>query len=359
MFYLKQINLLNFKNYGNLQVNLHNGINVFTGANGIGKTNLIDAVHYLCMCKSFLSGNDSFNIKKGETVAMVQGNFVQDLNEFDVICNLRKEQKKVFKLNGKEYDKLADHVGRFPIVVVAPQDQALIQEGSDIRSRFVDSILSQTDRQYLKNLIKYNKALLQRNALLKTGQTLNELYEFFDFQLIETGQLIFEKRKQFFKAFEPMFLMHYQTITQVNETVTLHYNTQLNDLNMTDLLVQNFERDLKSYFTTAGIHKDDILFTLNDLPVKKYASQGQQKSITIALKLAQFTYISATNKPIMILDDIYDKLDDNRINYLMKLMQSNTFGQVLITDTHSSRVASVLEQYLTPTHTISIEQIKD
>jgi DNA replication and repair protein RecF len=205
MFYLKQINLLNFKNYGNLQVNLHNGINVFTGANGIGKTNLIDAVHYLCMCKSFLSGNDSFNIKKGETVAMVQGNFVQDLNEFDVICNLRKEQKKVFKLNGKEYDKLADHVGRFPIVVVAPQDQALIQEGSDIRRRFVDSILSQTDRQYLKNLIKYNKALLQRNALLKTGQTLNELYEFFDFQLIETGQLILKKENNFLKHSNPCF----------------------------------------------------------------------------------------------------------------------------------------------------------
>ncbi|MBL7925978.1 MAG: DNA replication and repair protein RecF [Bacteroidia bacterium] len=355
--YLAHLSLLHFKNYDHLQINLHSGVNVFTGPNGLGKTNLMDAIHYLCMCKSFLS-TDSANIKRGAPAAMIQGNFLQDETAFEVLCTLRKDQKKVVKLNSEEYTKLADHVGRFPIVIIAPQDQMLIYEGSDVRRRFIDSLLSQTDRVYLEKLMLYNRILQQRNALLKTGQTAYELYEFYDKQLVDAGQHIYDKRKSFFLMFKPLFLQHFLSITQTVESADIQYQTQLDSNDMKTLLAQNFERDLRSAFTNAGIHKDDILFTINEFPVKRFASQGQQKSITIALKLAQFTYISSHNKPLLILDDIYDKLDEHRLTHLMQLMQNNSFGQVFITDTHPNRVANIFNKYNTPIQSFAIDKLK-
>ncbi len=345
--WLKNITLLNFKNYAAAELNFAKTVNAFVGNNGAGKTNLLDAIHYLCLCKGYFNPIDSHQIKTNEDIFLIQGDFDRKEKNEKISCGLKRNQKKQFKRNKKEYDKLANHIGLFPLVMISPYDVNIIMDGSEERRRFIDNVISQTDANYLDELIVYNKHLLNRNALLKqvalTRKLDVSLLEIFDAQLINSGDKIFEKRKQFMADFIPLFNNYYSFISDDAETVGLTYQSQLNDQNFEALLTKSIERDRILERTTTGIHKDDLLFTLSEMPLKRFGSQGQQKSFLIALKLAQYAYLQKFKgfKPILLLDDIFDKLDDLRVHKLMEMVSHHDFGQIFITDTGKERVLSI------------------
>lgn len=350
VMWLKNLTLLNFKNYNAADLIFSNSVTAFVGNNGAGKTNLLDAIHYLCLCKSYFNPIDSQQIKTGEELFLVQGDFVRDEKPEKISCGLKRNQKKSFKRNKKEYDKLADHIGLFPVVMISPYDINLIMDGSEERRRFVDNVISQTDSRYLDELITYNKHLLNRNALLKqvaATRTLDvALLQILDEQLVNSGNIIFEKRKQFLLNFIPLFDKHYQFLTNDAEQVSLSYQSQLNEKSFETLLAQAIDKDRLLERTTVGIHKDELQFEIAGMPMKKFGSQGQQKSFLIALKLAQYSYLQKFKdfKPLLLLDDIFDKLDQNRIHKLMEMVSHHDFGQIFITDTDKQRVAKVFEQ---------------
>lgn len=345
--WLKNITLLNFKNYASAELNFARTVNAFVGNNGAGKTNLLDAIHYLCLCKGYFNPIDSHQIKSNEDLFLIQGDFDRKDKNEKITCGLKRNQKKQFKRNKKEYDKLANHIGLFPLVMISPYDVNIIMDGSEERRRFIDNVISQTDANYLDELIVYNKHLLNRNALLKqvalTRKLDVSLLEILDAQLINSGDKIFEKRKQFMSDFIPLFNKHYSFITDDAELVALNYQSQLNDQSFQDLLHKSIERDRILERTTTGIHKDDLVFTLAEMPLKRFGSQGQQKSFLIALKLAQYAYLQKFKgfKPILLLDDIFDKLDDLRVHKLMEMVSHHDFGQIFITDTGKERVLSI------------------
>lgn len=348
--WLKNLTLLNFKNYNAADLKFSNTVNAFVGNNGAGKTNLLDAIHYLCLCKSYFNPIDSQQIKTGEDLFLVQGDFDKDDKNEKISCGLKRNQKKSFKRNKKEYDKLADHVGLFPVVMISPYDVNIIMDGSEERRRFVDNVISQTDSRYLDELIVYNKHLLNRNALLKqiaATRTLDvALLQILDEQLVNSGKIIFDKRKQFLLDFIPLFNQHYLFITNNAEQVSLTYQSQLNEHDFETLLAQSIEKDRLLERTTTGIHKDDLQFEIAGLPLKKFGSQGQQKSFLIALKLAQYSYLQKFKKfkPLLLLDDIFDKLDQHRIHKLMEMVSHHDFGQIFITDTDRERVKAVFDE---------------
>jgi len=350
VMWLKNLTLLNFKNYNAADLVFSNSVTAFVGNNGAGKTNLLDAIHYLCLCKSYFNPIDSQQIKTGEELFLVQGDFVRDEKPEKISCGLKRNQKKSFKRNKKEYDKLADHIGLFPVVMISPYDINLIMDGSEERRRFVDNVISQTDSKYLDELITYNKHLLNRNALLKqvaATRTLDvALLQILDEQLVNSGNIIFEKRKQFLLNFIPLFDKHYQFLTNNAEQVSLSYQSQLNEQRFEKLLAQAIEKDRLLERTTVGIHKDELQFEIAGMAMKKFGSQGQQKSFLIALKLAQYSYLQKFKnfKPLLLLDDIFDKLDQNRIHKLMEMVSHHDFGQIFITDTDKQRVVQVFEQ---------------
>lgn len=323
--------------------------NCFVGNNGSGKTTILDAVHYLSMCKSFLNSIDSQNIKSEQPFMVVSGTFERDDAEEKIYCALKREGKKQFKRNKKEYDRLIDHVGLFPSVIIAPTDADIINGGSDLRRKFLDGVISQLDREYLENLVQYNKALLQRNALLKyfrENRTFqSESLDVWDIQLAQRGQLIHEKRKAFLHEFIDAFSSYYKTISGSVEEVGLSYESQLDGVLMIDLLKSNLAQDRAATYTTVGIHKDDLGLTVNGLPIKKFGSQGQQKSALVSLKMAQFKVMHEKSgiTPLLLLDDIFDKLDDDRVGQMLKLVSGKAFGQIFITDTHPGRVAELLK----------------
>lgn len=347
--YLKTLSLINFKNHAEKQFDLNDDINVFVGNNGAGKTNILDAVNYLSMCKSFLNSVDKQNIKFDEKFFLIQGNFIKDEKNNQISCGVTFGQKKKIKRNKKEYDKLSEHIGEFPVVVISPYDSNLISEGSEVRRKFIDSIISQYDKKYLATLIKYNKVLQQRNALLKRFQELRifeaESIEVWDVQMVSLGNFIFEKRKEFLKEFLPTFQNLFNLISNGNESINIEFNSQLNTASLSDLLIESSRKDSRVGYTTVGIHKDDLTFQINGNPIKKFGSQGQQKSFLIALKLTQFEYIKVllNKKPILLLDDIFDKLDHGRVERLMQMVSDHIFGQVLITDTDEERIDKVFK----------------
>jgi DNA replication and repair protein RecF len=342
--HLKKLSLLNFKNYPEAELLLSKHINCFTGNNGEGKTNILDAIHYLSFCKSFFNPIDSQNILHEAPFFMIQGIFDLNDNEEEIYCGLKRNQKKQFKRNKKEYQRLADHIGLFPLVMISPADSELITEGSESRRRFIDSVIAQYDKDYLEHLISYNKILSHRNALLKQFARKENFdkdsLEIWDIQLIEHGTKIHAKRKEFIDKFIPIFRKYYELISGGKEKVNIEYISHLNEFSFVEKLTKALERDRILEHTTVGIHKDDLDFLIDTYPLKKYASQGQQKSFLIALKLAQFDFIKAIKNvtPILLLDDIYDRLDDLRIQQLMKLVCSDNFGQLFITDTHPTRL---------------------
>ena len=354
--WLKQLSVFNFKNYFESSLEFLPHINAFTGANGAGKTNLLDAIHYLALCKSYFNPIDSQHIKRGGDWFMVQGEFESELGTTDKIsCSLKRNQKKQFKRNKKEYQRLADHIGLFPLVMISPNDSTIVTEGSEERRKFMDNVISQTDNLYLDILIQYNKIILQRNGLLKQVREKGildlGLLEVLNFQLVEVGERIFERRKQFMEEFLPEFEQYYLYLSDDAEKVSLVYESPLMKTDFESLLRESLEKDRILERTTQGTHKDDLLFTIHDdMPLKKFGSQGQQKSFLIALKLAQYSFLrkKKSDKPLLLLDDIFDKLDDKRTKRLMQLVSDDEFGQIFITDTDAERIKSIFEEIAQP-----------
>ncbi|QNK62366.1 DNA replication and repair protein RecF [Pedobacter sp. PAMC26386] len=352
--WLKNITLLNFKNYSDADLRFSKTVNAFIGNNGAGKTNLLDAIHYLCLCKSYFNPIDSQQIKTAEELFMIQGDFDRQEKNEKITCGVKKNQKKQFKRNKKEYDKLASHIGLFPLVMISPYDVTIIMDGSEERRKFMDNVISQTDAQYLDELMLYNRHLLNRNALLKqiaaTRRYDPALLEIFNEQLIACGEKIFAKRKQFMVDYLALFNKYYQYLTEDAEQVELIYQSQLNETPFETLLLQTIEKDKILERTTTGIHKDDLIFTIRDTPLKKFGSQGQQKSFLIALKLAQYAYVEKYKgfKPLLLLDDIFDKLDEHRMHKLMEMVSHHDFGQIFITDTGRERVMNIFDKIKVP-----------
>ena len=346
--YLQNIDVKNFKNCAGAFAAFSPKINCFTGDNGAGKTTLLDAIHYLSFCKSYFNPVDMQNIMHGENFFAIHGNYVRNGDSSDkVSCIQKLGERKLFKLNDKPYDRLADHIGEFPLVMVSPYDRDLINEGSEIRRKFIDSVIAQFDKVYLDNLINYNKALQQRNSLLKQFYERNyfdpALIEIWDEQLARLGKEIYEKRSAFIERFIPIFQRYFNFITGGMESVSVVYESQLHHDEPENLLKESIQRDRILKYTTQGIHKDDLEFSIFGHPVKKFGSQGQQKSFVIAIKLAQFDYTSEVKayKPILLFDDIFDKLDEKRVQQLVRLVSENSFGQVFITDTQRSRIEKI------------------
>ena len=348
--YLRRLMLAGFKNYRQADFTFSEKINCFVGNNGVGKTNLLDAIHYLSFCKSFFSSLDTQNIRHGEDFFAIHGNYVRDENAGELVqCIQKKGQRKRFVINKKEYDRLADHIGNFPLVMISPYDRDLINDGSELRRRYIDSVISQFDKIYLDDLIHYNKALVHRNALLKDfgerhyfDQTLLETW---DDQMIRLGMEISEKRKHFLEEFIPLFQYYFSYISNGSEKVDIHYISQVNTGEYRDVFMAAMGKDRAAQYCTTGIHKDDLELLLDGFAVKRYGSQGQQKSFVIAVKLAQFEYTRKIKgfKPILLLDDVFDKLDDVRVAQLIKLVSENSFGQVFITDTSRDRIRSIFD----------------
>lgn len=347
--YLKDLCLIQFKNYEEAQLNFSSNINCFVGNNGSGKTNLLDAIYYMCCCKSYFNSIDTQNINFEQQFFTIEGTFYRKDQVDKVFCGVKRGQKKVFKRNKKEYEKLADHIGLFPLVIISPADSNLIIEGSETRRKFMDNVISQSDKIYLQYIIKYNQVVSQRNALLKYFAA-NFTYDpttlaVYNEQLIDLGTLIHAKRSEFMLKFNPIFQKYYKSISGEKEKVSLEYKSQLHDLHLSVLLEESLTKDKVLQYTTCGTHKDDLLFKISDFPIKKHGSQGQQKTFLIALKLAQFDFIKylVGYKPLLLLDDIFDKLDDTRVESIVRLVSEHHFGQIFITDTHKDRTEDIIK----------------
>ncbi len=341
---LRKLSLINFRNYEELEIECSERINCFTGSNGSGKTNLLEAIHYLALCKSFLNPADTQNIRFEAPFFVVQGEFTRTDGETDnIYCGVKRGQKKVFKRNGKDYERLSDHIGLIPLVVVNPADGVLISGGSEERRRFVDSVIAQYNRNYLDHLIAYNRILSQRNALLKQlakGQGDVSTMEILNLQLTQYGEPIHKMRQEFVERIQPIFQNYYNLLSDGRESISLSYQSALNSDSFESILSQSFNKDLALEYTTAGIHRDDLNFEISGHPLRKSGSQGQQKTFLIALKLAEYRVLDeeTKRKPMLLLDDIHDKLDADRVYRLMELVCSDQFGQLFITDTGSGRM---------------------
>lgn len=348
--FIKNLKLFNFKNHSEKSFDFSPEINCFVGNNGAGKTNILDALHYLSMAKSFLGNLDAQNILHESDFFAIEAE-IQGEEKNDIIkVQLPKEGKKIIKKNDKTYERIADHIGFLPSVMISPYDANLISDGSESRRKFLDAMISQTDSDYLFALIQYQKTLQQRNALLKyfaKNRTFDlDSLEIYNEPLNKFGTQIFEKRQRFVASILPTIQHFYEIISKGNEKVTVIYESNLNEQNFEEILSENLEKDRVLTYTSRGIHKDDLLFVMNENLIKKFGSQGQQKSFLIALKLAQIKRIKdITNKnPILLLDDIFDKLDDNRVSQLIELVNQQNFGQIFITDTHRERTESVVKR---------------
>jgi DNA replication and repair protein RecF len=343
---LEHLHLVHFKNHSGADVSLGPQVNCFLGDNGSGKTNVLDAVHYLCFCKSYFNPIDAQNIAHDQPFMLVQGDFERLGTSERVSCGVQRGAKKQFKRNDKPYPRLADHIGRFPAVMIAPDDAELIQGGSEVRRKWMDAVISQYDRAYLDALIDVNKALIQRNALLRyfaENRTFDAgMLAPWNARIAPKAALIAKARRAFIEEFMPGFLATYAEISsgaeQVGLELTTHVSKDATEIEARMLAAQDEDRRLRR--TTVGVHKDDVVFTLGEHAMKRFGSQGQQKSFLVALRLAQLAFIEQATgvKPILLLDDIFDKIDEKRVEALMKRVTNGTFGQVFITDTHLGRI---------------------
>ena len=359
--HLKNLQINQFKNHTQSIFSFTEQVNCFVGDNGAGKTNILDAIHYLSHSKSYFNHIDAQNIQFNMDYFMLKGNFTKKETTDEIQCNLKQGEGKVLKKNQKRYKRFSEHIGQFPSVIISPTDSNLILEGSEIRRKYLDSSIAQYKQIYLKTLINYNKTLKQRNALLKQFSDrgyFDELsLETYNNQLIQLGTLIYDERTNFLKELTPVFNRYYAEISGSKEAVNLVYNSQLNEADFKDLINASQVKDRASNYTQVGIHKDDVLFEMNNHPIKKIGSQGQQKSFLIALKLAQFEFIKNQIgfNPILLLDDIFDKLDDNRVLKLISFVNKGVFGQVFITDTHAQRSKEILTKSNIPYSIFKIE----
>lgn len=372
---LQSLNILNYRNIREASLEFAPKLNCFVGLNGQGKTNVLDAIYLLSFAKSAFTSQDSLNITHGEEMAMVQGVYkgqsdeVQGTKEaFTISCGLRKGVKKQFRRDKKDYPRLIDHIGLIPLVMISPADQQLIDEGSDERRRFMDVVISQSDRKYLDSLTRYNALLKQRNALLKqyaeAAAPPDDLLEVLEWQMVEPAEYIFKARTEFFEAFQPYFEDVYRRISgRKNATETdnpenpdtpevpvLRYVSQLQDRDLREAYVRTRQRDLILGWTSQGVHKDDLEMKLGEWPLKQVGSQGQQRTFILAMKLAQALYLgdvshqpSAFSKPILLLDDIFDRLDGERVERIVNMVQGEEFGQIFITDTDRQHLTEILK----------------
>ncbi|MFX0558346.1 DNA replication/repair protein RecF [Maribacter sp. CXY002] len=348
--FLKSLSLVNYKNFESKNLEFDAKINCFVGDNGVGKTNILDAIYHLSFGKSYFNPVSSQNIKHDADFFVIDGRFEKNDREEKIACSLKRNNKKIIKRNGKPYERFADHIGLLPLVIISPADRDLIIEGSTVRRKFIDGVISQSDKEYLQALINYNKVLSQRNALLKYF-AVNHTFDantlaVYNGQLTNYGKVIFEKRTAFLNVFIPIFKEQYKAITGQAEDVDITYDSKLLSQEFSKLLVTNLDKDRALQYTSVGIHKDDLNFTILDYPIKKFGSQGQQKSFLIALKFAQFHFMQAISKttPILILDDIFDKLDENRVSHIISLVNKENFGQIFVSDTHAERTEDVVKK---------------
>jgi DNA replication and repair protein RecF len=346
--YLKKIDLLNFKNIEDKSFEFNAKINCFIGLNGVGKTNILDAIYYIAYGRSYFNPIAVQNIKHGADFFVIDGLFEKNEQSEHILCSLKKGQKKILKRNNKNYERFSDHFGFIPLVIISPSDSDLIIEGSETRRKFLDSVISQMNSNYLQLLIQHQKLITQRNALLKSFVSNNyfdrDTLEIYNEQIETIAQPIYETRRDFLHEFIPIFNQYHQLITGNKDDVHLLYESQLEHHSMRELFDQNIQKDRALQYTSVGIHKDDLVFLLKGSPIKKFGSQGQQKSFLIALKLAQFDFLKKQHNiaPILLFDDIFDKLDELRVRQILELVNLDTFGQMFITDTHLDRTESLL-----------------
>ena len=346
---LKRISILNYKNLEQVELDFSPKMNCFIGQNGMGKTNLLDAVYYLSFCKSSANPIDSQNIKHNQDFFVVQGSYLTDEGDpEEVYCGLKRRQKKQFKRNKKEYSKLSDHIGLIPLVMVSPADSELILGGSEERRRFMDVVISQYDREYLSALIRYNKAMAQRNILLKAEvEPDDELMNVWEEMMASAGEVVFRKRNDFINEFIPTFQSFYSYISQDQEVVNLSYESHAMQGNLLQIIRESRQRDRIMGYSLKGIHKDDLVMQLAEYPIKREGSQGQNKTYLVALKLAQFDFLRRTGSnttPLLLLDDIFDKLDASRVEQIVKLVSGDRFGQIFITDTNRDHLDKILRK---------------
>ncbi len=348
--FLKHLSLVNYKNFDSKVLEFDPVINCLVGDNGVGKTNILDAIYHLSFGKSYFNPVSTQNIKHDTDFFVIEGEFEKEGRIEKIVCSFKKGMKKVIKRNGKAYEKFSDHIGFLPLVIISPSDRDLIIEGSDTRRKFIDGVISQSDKDYLQRLIKYNKVLVQRNSLLKYFVANNtfdaDTLGIYNEQLHELGTEIHQKRVQFISSFIPIFQEQYAHISEKDEHIMLSYESQLAEKGLLELLEASVDKDRALQYTSVGIHKDDLNFTISGYPIKKFGSQGQQKSFLIALKLAQFHFIKeqAKTTPILLLDDIFDKLDENRVSQIVGLVDNDNFGQIFISDTHADRTENVVQR---------------
>lgn len=360
--HLKSLSLVNFKNYEQVDIPLSEKINCFVGENGVGKTNILDAVHYLALCKSNLNPIDTQNIMYEQEFCVVQGLFERLGKEENIYCGIRKQKKKQFKRNRKEYQKLSEHIGLIPLVMISPADSVLINGGSEERRKFMNGVIAQYSKAYLDNMIQYNRALTQRNRLLKdfsiTRSFNQDMLEVWDEQLIRYGEPVYEERRRFVDELLPVFSSFYEHVSGNRESVTLTYQAQLQHIGFREGLQASLEKDRIIQYTTFGVHKDDLGMKLGDHSLKKSGSQGQQKTFLVALKLAEFEFIRKLTEipPILLLDDIFDKFDANRVKQIISLVAENHFGQIFITDTNELRLQGILKEIPADHRVFRIEQ---
>lgn len=357
---LKHITILNYKNLEQVELDFSAKMNCFIGQNGMGKTNLLDAIYYLSFCKSATNPIDSQNMMHGQDFFMLQGMYTTDVGELEeVYCGMKRKQKKQFKRNKKEYTRLSDHIGLVPLVMVSPSDSDLISGGSEGRRRFMDVVISQYDKDYLDALIKYNKAMAQRNILLKAEQEPDgELMDVWEEMMAATGEIVYKKRCTFIEEFIPIFQSFYSYISQDKELVNLSYESHAVQGNLLEQLRGSRQRDRIMGYSLKGIHKDDLSMLLGDYPIKKEGSQGQNKTYLIALKLAQFDFLRRTGSnttPLLLLDDIFDKLDASRVEQIVKLVSGDRFGQIFITDTNREHLDKILQKIEEENKVFSVE----
>lgn len=347
---LLNLHLVNFKNHSELELAFSPGLNAFVGHNGAGKTNILDAIYYLCTTKSYFHTSDADHVRYGESFFALRGRFEEGEGPLKVHCAVQPGQRKTFKVDDAEYPRLSDHIGRFPVVIISPADRDLLSEGSSLRRKFLDGMVSQADRSYLENWMQYQRTVQQRNALLKYFAANRVFSEdqiaVYDRQMAALAPGLYAARKAFAASFAPELKRFYALLSGGQEEVDWQYESDLNEASMETLLQQARAKDRVLQYTSVGLHKDDLVFTLNGRPLKKVGSQGQQKSYLVAVKLAQFARLTAAlgRKPLLLLDDVFDKLDAQRVEALVSLVRANEFGQIFLTDTHPDRTEALVKR---------------
>ena len=347
--FLHKLQVFNYKNITENEFIFDKKINCLVGDNGVGKTNVLDTVYHLSIGKSYFKLKNDQIINNDSDFLLIEGDFECNEKKENIICSIKRGGKKVLKRNSKVYKKFSNHIGLIPVVMISPYDTDLINEGSIERRKFINSIISQNDKSYLQDLIDYNKIIQNRNKLLKNSRYNTksnlEMIDVYDDKIIELSDPIHEKRISFVKEFLPYFLEKYNDISSGKEDVSIYYKSDLNDKSIKEILKETLKKDFILQYTSAGIHKDDLILKIDNNPVKKFGSQGQQKSFIIALKLAQFEYLKVKTgiSPILLMDDIFDKLDFNRVKNIVNLVNSSNFGQLFISDTDNYRIVKILE----------------